>query len=73
MMNWDWQEWGVALLIIVCVVRIGYSIFVFFRRLKKKESPCGSCATGCALKTQLDQKDRDGEKEKLPEKKNCCR
>ena len=34
-MNWGWQEWVVCLLVIVCVVRIGFSVRAFFRRAKK--------------------------------------
>lgn len=71
-MTLDWQEWVVALLIIVCVVRVGYGISVFFRRSKKKESPCASCATGCALKIQLEQKAQNCEKEKPAKTKKCC-
>lgn len=29
-MTWDWQEWVVALLIVLCVARMVYGIYNFF-------------------------------------------
>ena len=34
MMN-SWQEWVVALLLLLCAVRIGMSIYSFFHRVKE--------------------------------------
>ena len=30
----NWQEWVVGLLIVLCVARILYGIYLFFRRVK---------------------------------------
>ena len=45
MMN-SWQEWVVALLLLLCAVRIGMSIYSFFHRVKENGNPCDSCASG---------------------------
>ena len=52
MMN-SWQEWVVALLLLLCAVRIGMSIYSFSHRVKENGNPCDSCASGCELKNQL--------------------
>lgn len=68
----NWQEWVVALLLLLCAVRIGQNIYVFFRRVKEKNSPCANCATGCELK-QLYEKKRAGcSEERKNTKKKCC-
>ena len=41
MMN-SWQEWVVALLLLLCAVRIGMSIYSFFHRVKENGNPCDS-------------------------------
>ena len=41
-MTWDWQEWVVALLIVLCVARMVYGIYNFFRSTKNNENPCAS-------------------------------
>ena len=41
----NWQEWVVGLLIVLCVARILYGIYLFFRRVKENDNPCASCAS----------------------------
>ena len=53
MMN-SWQEWVVALLLLLCAVRIGMSIYSFSHRVKENGNPCDSCASGCELKNLYD-------------------
>ena len=36
----NWQEWVVGLLIVLCVARILYGIYLFFRRVKENDNPC---------------------------------
>ena len=71
MMN-SWQEWVVALLLLLCAVRIGMSIYSFFHRVKENGNPCDSCASGCELKRQLDKKQQECKVTKKHPKKNCC-
>lgn len=71
-MTWDWQEWVVALLITLCVIRMIYGIYIFFRRTKNNENPCASCASGCELKRQLEKKQQECKENKSRKKKNCC-
>ena len=71
-MSWGWQEWVVILLVVICVVRIGYAVRSFFYRAKKNENPCASCVSGCELKNQLDKKKLECKENKPSGKKNCC-
>lgn len=62
----NWQNWAVALILLLCIVRIGQRVYAFFMKVKEKRNPCENCATGCELK-QLYEKKRsecsDGKKE----------
>lgn len=53
MMNW--QQCVVAILLLLCVVRIGWGIYSFFQRAKSNGNPCENCVTGCELKQLLDK------------------
>ena len=57
-MTAHWQEWAVALLLLLCIVRIGLNVRNFFRKANGKKSPCSSCPTGCDLKRQCEQKEK---------------
>ena len=65
MMN-SWQEWVVALLLLLCAVRIGMSIYSFFHRVKENGNPCDSCASGCELKNLYDKNLPGTPKNKTP-------
>lgn len=56
MMNW--QQCVVAILLLLCAVRIGWGIYSFFQRAKSNDNPCENCVTGCELKQLLDKKTR---------------
>lgn len=71
-MTWDWQEWVVALLITLCVIRMIYGIYIFFRSTKNNENPCVGCVSGCELKRQLDKKQQECKEQKPRKKKKCC-
>lgn len=68
----NWQQWVVAILLLLCVVRIGWSIYVFFRRVKEKNNPCENCVTGCDLKRLMDEKRAACSPAKKEKKKKCC-
>lgn len=70
MMNW--QQWVVAFLLLLCAVRIGWSIYAFFRRTQKNGNPCAGCVTGCDLKRLMDEKRAECATKKKEKKKNCC-
>lgn len=72
-MTWGWQEWAVALLIILCIIRMIYGICVFFRRTKNNENPCAGCVSGCDLKSQLEQKQQECKTTRKSSKKKCCK
>lgn len=68
----NWQEWVVALLLLLCAIRIGQKVYAFFRRTKEKNNPCANCASGCELKNLYDKKRSECSKERKDTKKNCC-
>lgn len=68
----NWQNWVVALILLLCIIRIGQSIYAFFRRMKDKRNPCENCATGCELKQLYDKKRAACSDERKETKKNCC-
>ena len=71
MMN-SWQEWVVALLLLLCAVRIGMSIYSFSHRVKENGNPCDSCASGCEPKNLYDQKRAECSGVTKKKKKSCC-
>ena len=36
----NWQEWVVGVLVVLCIARIIYGIFLFFRRTRENKNPC---------------------------------
>lgn len=54
--DWSWQEWAVAVLIVLCILQVVIRTRSFFQKINKKTSPCDSCASGCELKNQLNKK-----------------
>ena len=69
----NWQEWVVGVLLLLCAVRIGMSVYSFFHRSKENSSPCDSCASGCELKKLYDEKRAECGKATKKKKKSCCR
>ena len=65
----NWQEWVVGLLIVLCVARILYGIYLFFRRVKENDNPCASCASGCELKDMMEKKQKECSSKKKNTKK----
>lgn len=53
MMNW--QQWAVAILLLLCIVRIGWGIYAFSAG-QRNGNPCANCVTGCDLKRLMDEK-----------------
>lgn len=72
-MTLGWQELIVAFLIIFCLIRVIYGIYIFFHRAKNDENPCANCVSGCELKRQLDKKKQECGKNQKDSNKNCCR
>lgn len=76
----NWQGWIVALLLLLCAIRIGRSVYSFFRRSEASGNPCDGCLTGCELKElHTEKRSRLGKqkkgksgKEKKKPKKSCC-
>lgn len=68
----NWQNWVVALVLLLCVIRIGQRIYIFFRRIKEKRNPCENCATGCELKQLYDKKRAECSGVRKETQKKCC-
>ena len=68
----NWQEWVVGVLVVLCIARIIYGIFLFFRRTRESENPCDSCVSGCDLKDMMEKKRQERGVKKKSTKKNCC-
>ena len=66
------QQWVVAILLLLCIVRIGWGIYAFFRRTRENGNPCANCVTGCDLKRLMDEKRAECSATKKEKKKNCC-
>ena len=62
----DWQNYVVALLIGLCLLRLVGGLRSFFRKAAGKQNPCGGCSCGCGC-SHIQPR---AEKEK---KKKCCR
>ena len=68
----NWQEWVVGVLVVLCIVRLVYGIYTFFRRMRDSGNPCDSCVSGCELKDMLEKKCKECGVKKKSTKKNCC-
>ena len=68
----NWQEWVVGVLIVLCIARVIYGIYVFFRRTRESANPCDSCVSGCELKDVMEKKRNECSVKKKSTKKNCC-
>ena len=68
----NWQEWVVGVLVVLCIARVVYGIFLFFRRTRENQNPCDSCVSGCELKDMMEKKRRECDVKKKSTKKNCC-
>ncbi len=67
-----WQEWAVALVLLLCLYLTGRRIRTLFRRTDEKDNPCADCVTGCDTKRMYGEKrSACGKKPKIPKKK-CC-
>lgn len=51
----NWQDWAVIFILIICFGWVAYKIYHFIMRTKRNESPCSSCASGCALKNSINK------------------
>ena len=68
----NWQEWVVGVLVVLCIARLVYGIYTFFRRTRDSGNPCDSCVSGCELKDMIEKKRKECGVKKKSTKKNCC-
>lgn len=68
----NWQEWVVALLLLLCLVRVGQGFLTFFKRSSRSKNPCDSCVTGCELRDLLEKKRQTCQSAKKEKEKKCC-
>ena len=65
----NWQDWVVGVLVVLCIARVIYGIFRFFRRTRENQNPCDSCVSGCELKDMIDKKRGECDVKKKSKKK----
>ena len=70
----SWQNWVVLLILVLCVLWIGGKLYVSIRKMKRKESLCGSCPGGCCHGSGPSGAKRSGKAASLAKKnkKSCC-
>ena len=68
----NWQDWVVGVLVVLCIARVIYGIFRFFRRTRENQNPCDSCVSGCEIKDMMDKKRGECDVKKKSTKKKCC-
>ena len=56
-----WQDWIVALIVALCVGRVGLSFWRLYQHTRRGDDPCAHCSQPCDIKCRYDQK-----------KENCC-
>jgi len=69
----NWQDWIVALIVLLCVVRVGMSLWQLYRKtLRGGENPCAHCPNPCDIKRLYDQKVQNCCHCEKKTKKSCC-
>ena len=66
------QEIVVILIGIGCLIWMGMRIYRTFKGVRRENSPCANCPTGCELYRQLQEKQRSCGKSEQKRKKSCC-
>ena len=67
------QEFVVATLLLICLVRISIGIYRFYQKIKEKENPCANCVSDCEIKRLYDKRCERETEERKKTKKSCCR
>ena len=68
----NWQECVGGVLIVLCIARVIFGIYLFFRRTSESENPCDCCVSGCDLNDMMEKKRQECGVKKKSTKKNCC-
>ena len=69
----DWQDWIVALIVALCFIRVGLSVWNQFQRSRSlRSNPCDSCPQPCDVKRLYDKKLARCEENKKKTKNSCC-
>ena len=69
----NWQDWVVALLLVLCMGRIVYNVVRSFRRAGRGESPCSHCSGACSSRHFSVQDDSCCCQGQKKNKKSCCK
>ena len=69
----NWQDWVVALIVALCFVRVGMSVWNLYQRSREaKSDPCSTCSQPCELKRLYEQKQAGCRGNEKKTKKSCC-
>lgn len=66
----NWQEWVVGVLVVFCIARVIYGMFLSFRRMRENQNLCDGCVSDCELKNMMERKRRECDVKKKSTKKN---
>lgn len=68
-----WQDWTVAIVVLLCVGEIVRRAVHFFRS-DKNSNPCAGCTSDCELRNLFERKRRECKKQQKPprHRKKCC-
>lgn len=69
----SWQDWLVALIVVLCVARVGMGVWDMFLKGKQDgQNPCAHCSQPCDIKRQYEQKMQNCCLVDKKSKKSCC-
>ena len=69
----SWQDWVVALIVALCFVRVGMSVWSIYQRSRDaKADPCFNCSQPCDLKRLYEQKKTGCISKEKKTKNSCC-
>ena len=72
-MTGSWQDWVVALIVVLCFVRVGMSVWNTYQRSRDaKADPCATCSQPCDIKRLYEQKQAGCQGKEKKTKKSCC-
>ena len=68
----EWQDWIVALIVLLCVGRLSVSLWHLYQKTTGAENPCAHCTEPCDIKRLYDQKVQNCCHGHKKTKKSCC-
>jgi hypothetical protein len=67
-----WQDWIVALIVVLCVGRVGLSLWRLYQKTRRGDDPCAHCTQPCDIKHQHQLKKDNHCPCNKKTKNSCC-